>query len=203
MTTDPAIVLKQATGAELVSVIPELARLRIRVFREYPYLYDGTWEYEEKYLRTYIESGAAIAILALDGSRIVGASTGVPMVHETAEFKKPLVEAGYDPARIFYCGESVLLPAYRGRGLYKAFILGREAHARNCAPEGFNYCCFCAVERDGNHPLRPDGYRPLDAVWRHFGYEKRPDLLTRFRWKDIDQPRETAKPMTFWIKPLL
>lgn len=201
MTTDPAIALKQVTGAELASVIPELARLRIQVFREFPYLYDGTWEYEEKYLRTYIESGAAIAILALDGARIVGASTGVPMAHETAEFKKPFVEAGYDPARIFYCGESVLLPAYRGKGLYKAFIRGREAYARTC-PGGFDYCCFCAVERDGNHPLRPDDYRPLDAVWRYFGYEKRPDLLTQLRWKDIDQPRETAKPMAFWIKPL-
>lgn len=48
MTTDPAITLKQVTGAELASVVPELARLRIRVFREFPYLYDGTWEYEEK-----------------------------------------------------------------------------------------------------------------------------------------------------------
>lgn len=201
MTTAAAIILKQVTGAELAPVIPELARLRIQVFREFPYLYDGTWEYEEKYLRTYIESSAAIAILALDGARIVGASTGVPMAHETEEFKKPFVEAGYDPARIFYCGESVLLPAYRGRGLYKAFIREREAYART-GPGGFDYCCFCAVERDGNHPMRPNDYQPLDAVWRHFGYEKRPDLLTRFRWKDIDQPRETAKPMVFWVKPL-
>lgn len=205
MTTEATITIKQVTGAELESAIPDLARLRIQVFREFPYLYDGTWEYEEKYLSTYIESGAAIAILALDGTRIVGASTGVPMTHETEEFKKPFIEAGYDPARIFYCGESVLLPAYRGRGIYKSFIRSREAYARACSEESgpFDYCCFCAVERDRRHPLRPDDYQSLDAVWRYFGYVKRPDLLTHFRWKDIDQPRETAKPMAFWIKSLV
>lgn len=204
MQTKPMITIKQVTGAELQAVIPELARLRIQVFREFPYLYEGTWEYEEKYLRTYIQSGAAIAILALDGLRIIGASTGVPMVHETDEFKKPFVEAGYDPVRIFYCGESVLLPEYRGKGVYREFIRGREAYARACAgePGPFDYCCFCAVERDENHPLRPDDYQPLDAVWRHFGYTKRLDLLTHFRWKDIDQPKETAKPMVFWVKSL-
>jgi hypothetical protein len=202
MTVNSTLTIKQVTGSELEAAIPELARLRIEIFREFPYLYDGTWEYEEKYLRTYTESGAAIAILALDGSRIVGASTGVPMVHETQEFKKPFIEAGYDPAGIFYCGESVLLPAYRGKGVYKAFIRGREAYARSGEAGSFDYCCFCAVERDGNHPLRSDDYQSLDAVWRHFGYIKRSDLLTQFRWKDIDRPRETAKPMAFWIKPL-
>ncbi|HEX7028823.1 MAG TPA: GNAT family N-acetyltransferase [Gammaproteobacteria bacterium] len=205
MTTDSTITIRQITSGELEDAIPELARLRIQVFREFPYLYDGTWEYEEKYLRTYSESGAAIAILALDGARIVGASTGVPMSHETGEFKRPFIEGGYDPARIFYCGESVLLPEYRGKGIYKEFIRGRENYARtrDGSPGPFDYCCFCAVERDENHPLRPDDFQPLDAVWRHFGYVKRPDLLTEFRWKDIDQPHETAKPMTFWVKPLL
>lgn len=204
MTAESMITIKQVTGAEFEAAIPELARLRIQVFREFPYLYDGTWEYEQKYLCTYSESGAAVAILALDGSRIVGASTGVPMVHETDEFKKPFVETGYDPTRIFYCGESVLLPAYRGKGIYKAFIRGREAYARACDGElgPFDYCCFCAVERDENHPLRPDDYQPLNAVWRHYGYVKRSDLLTHYRWKDIDQPEETAKPMAFWLKRL-
>lgn len=203
MTINSTITIRQVSGAELASAIPDLARLRIRVFREFPYLYDGSWEYEEKYLQTYIESGAAVAILALDGSRIVGASTGVPMAHETDAFKQPFLNAGLDPLRIFYCGESVLLPKYRGKGIYKEFIRRREAYARSReAPGPFEYCCFCAVERDENHPLRPDDYQPLDAVWRHFGYAKHPGLLTHFRWKDIDQPQETGKPMAFWIKSL-
>src|SRR5512139_4005554 len=122
--------IRTVSGEALVAAIPALARLRMTVFRDYPYLYDGSEAYEAEYLRTYTASGAAMAVLALEDGAIVGASTGIPMAHETAAFREPFTRLGLDPAQIFYCGESVLLPAYRGRGLYRAFFAGREAWAR-------------------------------------------------------------------------
>lgn len=35
------------SGTDLIPYIPELARLRIQVFRDFPYLYDGTLDYEK------------------------------------------------------------------------------------------------------------------------------------------------------------
>jgi hypothetical protein len=194
------IKIRQLIGTEIIPYIPDLAYLRIRIFREFPYLYDGTEAYEDKYLRTYSESHEAIVILALDDNRIIGASTGVPMAHETDTFKKPFIESGYEPAKIFYCGESVLLPGYRGMGIYKQFIQGREVYARSL--KRFDLCCFCTVDRPDDHPLKPTDYESLDAVWNHYGYCKMPELLAHVRWKDIDQPEETEKPMVFWIKKL-
>lgn len=192
--------IRTVSGEELVAAIPALARLRQAVFREYPYLYDGSDAYEAAYLRIYTASGAAMAVLAFAGGAIVGASTGIPMAHETSAFKEPFLHLGLDPAQIFYCGESVLLPAYRGQGLYRAFFAGREAWAR--ALGGFTQICFCAVERPADHPLRPRDYVPLDAVWRHFGYAPHPGLRTHIAWKDIDQAASTEHPMRFWFKAL-
>lgn len=194
------ITIKHVPGPELGPYLSDLARLRITVFRDFPYLYDGTIEYEEKYLKTYLNSAESIAILALDGDAVVGASTGLPMEHETEEFQKPFVEHGYDPAKIFYCGESVLLKAYRGKGIYKAFFLGREGQARKLGR--FDWCAFCCVQRPVDHPLRPADYVPLDAVWSKFGYVQHPELTTHYTWKDVDQPEETAKTMVFWLKNL-
>jgi GNAT superfamily N-acetyltransferase len=192
--------IRTVSGEELVAAIPALARLRMTVFRDYPYLYDGSEAYEAEYLRTYTASGAAIAVLARDGDAIVGASTGIPMAHETAVFREPFARLGLDPARIFYCGESVLLPAYRGRGIYRAFFHGREDRARTLG--GFTQICFCAVERPADHPLRPRGYVPLDAVWRHFGYAPDPELTMQLAWTDIGQNESTQHPMRFWFKAL-
>ena len=61
---------------------------------------------------------------------MVGASTALPLADETVEFQQPFIDAGWDPARIFYCAESVVLPAWRGRGLGVRFFAEREAHAR-------------------------------------------------------------------------
>ncbi len=41
------------TGAGLAEVLPALARLRITVFRDFPYLYDGDAAYEARYLADF------------------------------------------------------------------------------------------------------------------------------------------------------
>jgi GNAT superfamily N-acetyltransferase len=188
------------TGREIEPWIGDLARLRITVFRDFPYLYDGTAEYEENYLQTYVNTQDSIAVLALDGDTVIGASTGLPMADETPEFQQPFIEQGYDPAKVFYCAESVLLKEYRGRGVYKHFFTGREGHARRLGR--FDWCCFCGVQRPEGHPLRPADYAPLDAIWNKFGYAKHPELRTSYHWKDIDQDAETDHEMMFWLKSI-
>lgn len=93
----------------------------------------------------------------------------------------------------------MLLPTYRGRGLGVRFFEEREAYARRLGR--FDWCTFCAVERPGDHPLRPAGYVPLDAFWARRGYERRTDLTTMLAWQDIGDVEETEKLMTFWLKP--
>lgn len=187
------------TGSDLEPWLKGVAELRIRVFREFPYLYDGSFEYERKYLETYTRARDSICVLALDGDRPVGASTGLPMADETVEFRQPLAEAGLNTEDVFYCAESVLLPEYRGQGLYPYFFKEREAHARSL---GKHLSVFCGVQRPDAHPLRPAGYQPLDPVWRRLGYKPMPNTIARFRWKDIDRPQEDEKELLFYQKPL-
>lgn len=190
--------LERLSGEKLNQYIPELARLRIQVFRDWPYLYDGDLAYEEKYLKTYIEAPNSVIVLAFDGDKVVGASTGIPLKHETEEVKAPFIDAGYDVDKIFYCGESVLISDYRGQGAGVAFFEHREAHAQDIG--GFTFSCFCGVQRPADHPRRPTDYVPLDNFWRKRGYEKHDDLNTTFSWKELGEESESPKPMTFWMK---
>lgn len=192
--------ITRLSGADIAPHLEAVAALRIRVFREFPYLYDGSAEYEARYLRTYADSTRSVMVLVQDGERVVGASTGLPLADETPEFKRPLVDAGYDMERVFYCGESVLLPEYRGCGMGVRFFEEREAHAR--AIGGMEWIAFCAVQRPQDHPRRPPGYVPLDRFWQNRGYTRHPDLTTEYVWQDLDEAAPTAKPMTFWLKPL-
>ncbi len=50
--------LRQLHGQELGPWLDVLGKLRIRVFREFPYLYDGSLEYERDYLGG--RSGASV-----------------------------------------------------------------------------------------------------------------------------------------------
>lgn len=195
-----AITARALTGADLTAALPELARLRMTVFRDWPYLYDGTLAYEQEYLAKFAAAKGAVCIAAYDGSRMVGASTGGPLVETDAEFIAPFSAAGYDTARVFYCGESVLLTSHRGHGLGHVFFDGRERHALKLG--GFTWSSFCRVVRPDDHPLKPKDYRPLDAFWSKRGYTPAPGIVASYEWKDIDQPAPTMHPMQFWLKTL-
>ncbi|MEO6283903.1 MAG: GNAT family N-acetyltransferase [Dyadobacter sp.] len=190
----------QKKGPEIGSVVDDLSQLRIAVFHDYPYLYEGTLEYEKNYLKTYIQAEQAFLFAVYDGAKMVGATTCIPLKDETAEVQKPFVEASLQVDSVFYFGESILLPEYRGLGLGHRFFDERENHARNLGH--YTSCCFCSVDRGDNHCLKPAGYRPNDAFWLKRGYKKDPTLQTIMEWPDIGEVEPTSKNMIFWTKSI-
>ena len=154
--------VRSLTGADILPILPDLARLRIVVFRDWPYLYDGTLDYEEKYLATFAAAKGAVVIAAYDGAEMVGASTGAPMIEHADEFGEPFRAAGFDISKIFYCGESVLLKSHRGYGLGHAFFDGREAQAK--ALGGFTHSTFCRVAETRRPSAEAGGLRAAGSV---------------------------------------
>ena len=52
---DDAITLECLSGAALLPHLDAVAALRIAVFRDWPYLYDGDAAYEREYLDAYAQ----------------------------------------------------------------------------------------------------------------------------------------------------
>jgi GNAT superfamily N-acetyltransferase len=191
--------LRTLTGAALGAALDDVAALRIAVFRDWPYLYDGSVAYERAYLESYRSSAGAIVVGAYDGAALVGAATGTPMEDHAAEFAAPFAGVGIPLDQIFYCAESVLLPAYRGQGIGHGFFDRRESHARTL---GRSYVAFCAVLRPDDHPLRPASARSNAAFWRGRGYAPLPGVVAEFEWLDVGQTAPSRKPLQFWMRPL-
>ncbi len=187
------------TGAAAETALDRLARLRIEVFRTWPYLYDGDEAYERAYLQRFRDSRDAVLVGAFDGDALVGASTGAPLEQHAGDFAAAFDGQGVALEDVFYCAESVLLPRYRGHGIGHRFFDAREAHARAL---GRTYAAFCGVVRPADHPLKDPGYRPLDPFWRKRGYAPLEGAVAHFRWKDMDQPDETDHALQFWMRKL-
>lgn len=189
--------IEPLSGAALTPHLRGLASLRIRVFRAYPYLYDGDAAYEAWYLADFAKAHGAVVIAALDGDQLIGAATASPMRAQKDAFKNPVAEAGLKPDEMFYFGESVLLPEYRGHGIGHGFFDAREAAAR---AQGFSRTGFYGVVRPHDHPLRPEGYSPLDGFWGKRGYAPLAGAVASFPWKEVGQAGETDHPMQFWTR---
>lgn len=191
------MIVRALKGEDLERALPALARLRIDVFRAFPYLYAGTEEYEQKYLRNFVTAHDALIVAAEADEEIVGCATGSAIEAHHGEFAAPLKKAGYDLASTFYFGESVLREDFRGRGLGHAFFDTREAHAWE---RGYARTCFCAVERAADQPARPAGYRPLDRFWEKRGYRKLPGVTTEFPWPVEPGGPDLLHPMSYWMR---
>lgn len=187
------------TGPDLGAAIPELARLRIAVFAEWPYLYRGDEAYEADYLQDFAAAPDALLVAARDAGQIVGAATASPLVAQAPEVRSPFERHGLDPHRLCYFGESVLLPEWRGRGIGHAFFDHREAHARRC---GAAAACFGAVIRGDDDPRRPQGHFALDPFWRKRGYAPVPGLTFDLAWQEHEQTDESAHALQVWLSQL-
>ncbi len=193
------VTVRALTGAELEAALDGVAALRIAVFRDWPYLYDGSLEYERAYLQTYRDSPGALLVGAFHAGRLVGASTSTPMEDHAEAFAEPLARIGLPVERILYGAESVLLPAFRGKGLGHRFIDLREAHARAL---GRSHVAFCSVTRPEDHPMRPAHFRTNDAFWLGRGYQPLKGVFAEFAWRDLGDAAETVKPLQFWMREL-
>lgn len=192
-----ALTLLSLHGAQLLDWLDDIARLRIDIFYHYPYLYDGSLDYERQYLAKYAQSESAFCVLALDGNKLVGCTTAIALTDADLEFQAPFIEQGVAFDNVFYFGESLLQAQYRSTGIGKQFFYLREQQARQI---GLTITAFCAVVRPDNHPLKPANYQPLDNFWRRQGYQPIDNMIAHYQWLDREHIHESAKPMQFWLK---
>lgn len=203
MAGGDAINIQELTGDALTGALDDLADLRIAIFRDYPYLYDGSGvdgrAYERGYLSAYADNAQALIVGAYAGDQLVGAATAAPMADHAADLAAPFDAHGIDIGDVYYFGESVLLPQWRGHGVGHAFFDRREAKAREL---GFPIAAFCAVVRPSDHPERPADYSPLDPFWRRRGFAPVAGLIASFGWKDMTDTHEIQHAMQYWLKRL-
>lgn len=199
MSAAGPLTIRTLAGAEIGDCLADLAALRIAVFASFPYLYEGSLDYEADYVREFAAEPGSVMIAAFAQGRIVGVATASPMAGQKAEFRRPFEQLGFNVGRLFYFGESVLLPEFRGQGAGHAFFDQREAAARAA---GASHACFASVIRPADHQARPADYTPLDGFWTRRGYAPLPGVTTQMHWQDHGEAGESAKTMQYWLRPL-
>jgi GNAT superfamily N-acetyltransferase len=192
--------VRSVAGADIAPYLDAVAALRIEVFRDWPYLYDGDRAYEERYLSHYAASPDSVFVLAFEGAEVIGASTGIPLAHDQESFQKPFLVRGMAPQDVFYFGESVLRASYRGQGLGHRFFDEREAWARRLGR--FRITAFCAVEREADDPRRPAAHRGNEVFWAKRGYRAQDDMFCELEWRQIDRAAATTQRLRFWLRDL-
>lgn len=187
--------MKTLKGSEITPQIERIAKFRLSIFKDYPYLYQGSLENEIDYVSAYALSVQSIFVYLEDESGLRAASLGMPLKQKSSSFTAPLANDNIDS--IFYIGEIMVRQDARQRGL------GRELMHKMISQvdmQTFNTLSLYTVERADNHPLKPLGYSPPDHLWKMFGFEKLENRTAFFKWQEPNEQDITEKNMSIWMK---
>ncbi len=197
--------IDEVTGPAIADHISVVADLRIRLFRDYPYFYDGSPEYERHYLRELANNDEALLLMALSGDDVAGVATSLPL-ESGADILKGVPgrfrAAGLDPAAFYYYSEILVVPRFRGRGIAGEFYRRREAFARG---KGYGAVSFAAVIRPDDDPRRPESYFYPAPYWASMGFGRRDDITVACNWPTLEPDGSVAEkthPLAFWVKSL-
>ena len=194
-----SLTTKLLTGREVEEILDSLATLRLEIFREYPYLYDGKRESELRYLQGYAQAAEACVLTVTAAGRIVGAATGMPLQHEQKEIVAPFAATAYPLDSVYYVGELLFYPPYRNRGLGMKLLSMMEDKIRSSC--SYRYLTCATVVRPNDHPQRPANYLPIGRFLHRTAFRAVPAAFTSFTWLETDGVSRNH-PMQFWIKEL-
>lgn len=196
--------LETHLGPAILPYVRDVAAMRIEGFRDFPYLYEGTYEYEAKYLEGYAKEPRAMLIRVLDGDRLAAVATSTPLASSAdivAEAPERFAALGHDPATFYYYAEILVKKAFRGRGIAEMIYRERERWAKQW---GYENLCLAVVQRPPDHPLRPADYKSPERIWIRHGFTKTSVEIV-YNWPTIlpgGKVEELDNPMTFWMRVL-
>lgn len=192
-------------GADCAPVMSIVSALRLKTFREFPYLYVGTEELEQGYVGDYPDNPDSLIAFAYVGDGLMaGFLTGTPL--QTLCKKDPVTQAACEQAGLvvadyFYLGEVITLEQFRNKGIATQNFNAIEESIKKL---GYKNACFITVEREENHPLKPAGYKGPASLFQKLGYTKT-DMRVPYAWPTIQTDgtiKTVNNTVAVWVKEL-
>ncbi|MBN8828436.1 MAG: GNAT family N-acetyltransferase [Sphingobacteriia bacterium] len=189
------------------SYFDTIKTLRLKIRKEYPYLYIGT-NIENEDTSYYSRSNETILVVAFEDDKAVGLVIGLPL--KDFKFKKDHLlvsrklrqNLGEDILKYYYISELLVEENYRNQSVPETLIKTIEEKAKEL--KNYSIISFMTVEREDSHPLNSVTYFSENDLLRSLSYLPT-GLLLPFAWPTL-QPNGKVKKdknyMQLWTKNL-
>ena len=189
--------IESLSGSAATAKLGEWARLRIEIFSEYPYLYEGATKGEQAYLSTYLRTPRARILGLFEGAHVGGMATMAPL-DACEDFAEDVVKAtGLAPKTCLYVGDIIFEPRYRGRGLFNVCFNAAEDWGR---AHGFSHIVAAAIRTSPTDAGRPQDYRPIAGLFARVGLEKLSGVSMTATYPSTLSHRPEPHVLEYWHK---
>lgn len=184
--------------AQIRSIEDSFADLRMTIFREYPYLYEGDLATEKQYFELFGDK--TICMIAKDGPAIVGVIIGTPLQEIFKPLLKPLIEADINVEKMFYLADLLVLKSYRGKRIGHTLYELFEKEVQKTGK--FSHILIREIFKSPGDPKKPFDYYSLDLFWDKRGFKKMEGISQQDKWKAIGDEEISLHTMIYQVKKL-
>jgi predicted acetyltransferase len=187
-------------GKELLSHLPELAKLRAIIFREYPYLYEVDPTFETSYLHLFANAPNTILVVAKMKDQVIGILSGLPLMYAQKEIQQAFDLSDREMGQHYALCEILVAKEHRSKRIGSLLYNEFESHLKKM--NLYKKLVLWQIIKNLHDPKRPSDYFSLDHFWHKNGFIKQPNLHCDLKWKEISQKEETLHRFEFWEKDL-
>lgn len=195
-----SITLEVLRGKELLSNISKLTKLRLAIYQEYPYLYEGNSAFEESYLSLFANSNESMLIIAKDNHQIIGAISGLPLDMAQKEIREVFIQSEIEIKDYYALCDVIVLKQYRSKGV--GSILCEEFLKQLQKKKRYKKLVLWQIVKAPDDPKRPKSYFSPDGFWQKLGFIKNPGLMCFLKWIEISETKESSHRFEFWLRDL-
>lgn len=187
---------------QALDYVEQILELRAPFFAEYPYLQDPTdMDFQRSLVTKFLDIEGLILVVALDGNKIVGVSTGAPFTSmdlDREEFRKFFFQTKTKPEDFFYGIWTLTNPEYRRMGINATF---GDMLNKILSEDGYKGRLMENIVRPKFDPRAPEGFTASSEFFlKKRGYVKI-DVKSRASiWKDVGDDEITTKYFDFYCR---
>lgn len=163
-TSSPTIRYELYHGAIPEEQMRQLIPLRLELFHDYPYLYCGSPEREERQWKS-LPADSTVLVTAYDGAYLVGAL--LAYAEDTAKHVALVHYPAYRPGHGMHVDLIMVVKTHRRYGITRELFKRFEEDVQ---ARGYTDLYGITVMRSQNHPLKPVGTVELDALAPRVGF---------------------------------
>ena len=190
------------TGKAINDCFEAIATLRLMVFSEYPYCYQGSFEDEQKHFGQYTcHEDRSLAVL-FEKNQIIGLSTRIPAASALPLLGRAVPELerrGVNIEQHYYVIESMIKQAFRGKKRGQLLYQEHEVFIRR---RGYQTNCLLTLATEST--ITSVEKKPFTSLWHWLGFKKTA-IQTSFTWltRMFDHlVREQSHVFDFWARDL-
>jgi len=183
-------------GTQIKLIEKSFADLRITIFREYPYLYEGDLPTEKQYFAMFGDN--TLCIIAKDRSKVVGMIIGTPLQDIFKRLLEPLAEVSIE--KMFYLADILVVKSYRGQRIGHTLfeLFEKEVRKIGC----FTSIIIREILKSPGDQAKPSDYRSLDSFWDKRGFKKMEGISQQEQWTVIGDDTTSSHTMIYQVKNL-